>query len=97
MAWGRFIAEMGKLAQAVVGNRAARLQIFVDDPILVVAGDFVERQEMVSLFIFVLRLVNLKLAHHKRQYGRSVDWIGTSLQFGSDGILATIKQEKRSE
>ena len=45
----------------------------------------------------MLRLVNLKLAYHKGQYGRSVDWIGTFLKFGSSGILATIKQEKRSE
>ena len=35
LAWGRFIALMERLAQAVVGTRAARLQIFVDDPILV--------------------------------------------------------------
>ena len=71
---------MGRLAQAVVGTRAARLQIFVDDPILVVAGDVGERQEMIGLFIFVLRFVNLKLAYHKGQYGQSVDWIGTTLQ-----------------
>ena len=52
---------------------------------------------MIGLFIFVLRLVNLKLAYHKGQYDRSVDWIGTTLQFGGNGIIATIKQEKRSE
>ena len=76
----RGAASVERLAQAVVGTRAARLQIRVDDPILVVAGDVVERQEMIGLFIFVLRLVNLKLAYHKGQYGRSVDRTGTSLQ-----------------
>ena len=97
LAWGRFIASMGRLAQAVVGTHASRLQILVDDPILFVAGHVVERQEMIGLFIFVLRLVNLKLAYHKGQYGRSVDWIGVTLHFCNYGIIATIKQEKRSE
>ena len=47
---------MGRLAQAVVGTEAARF----DDPILIVAGNVVERQEL----IFVRRVVNLKLAYH---------------------------------
>ena len=103
LAWGRFIALMGRLAQAVVGTRAARLQIFVDDPILVVAGKFVERQEMIGLFIFVLRWnANSSWSNQWNSpvdttSNDPVDWIGTSLQFGSNGILATIKQEKRSE
>ena len=35
LAWGRFIALLGRLAQAVVGTEAARLQVYVDDPILI--------------------------------------------------------------
>ena len=84
---------MERLAQAVVGTHASRLQIFVDD----VTGKVVERQEMIGLFIFLLRLVNQKLAYHKGQYGRSVDWIGVTWHFCNHGIIATIKQQKRSE
>ena len=88
---------MGRLAQAVVGTGAARLLVYVDDPILIVAGNVVEQQELICLSIFVLRVVNLKLAYQKEQYGRWVDWIGTSLQFDNSGVLATLKHETRSE
>ena len=35
---------MGRLAQAVVGTETARLRVHVDDPILIVAGNVVERR-----------------------------------------------------
>ena len=66
LAWGRFIALMGGFARAVVGTHASPLQIFVDDPILAVTGNVVELQEMIGLFIFVLRLVNLKACLSQR-------------------------------
>ena len=63
---------------------------------LVVAANVVERQEMIGLYIFVLRSVNLKLAYHKGQLCRSVDWIGVTLHFCNHEIIATTKQDKCS-
>ena len=83
--WGRVAAVAMRLGQAVSSGSAARMQCYVDDPIIAARGSFSQERSLVFLRVLVLwSALGFKLAWHKAQRGRAVTWIGVRLSIEGD-------------
>eukprot|EP00971_Amphidinium_carterae_P337129 6473810-Amphidinium_carterae.1 len=63
--WGRVAALLARLLQGVLPPLRCRLQLFVDDPILVAYGTKATRALYFCCFCLALSALNLRLAWHK--------------------------------
>ena len=83
--WGRVAAAAMRLAQSAVGGAEARLQCFVDDPIIVARGmSMRDRSRCFMKVLLLWRCLGFKLAWHKAQRGHQVTWIGATLSIEGD-------------
>ena len=95
LAWGRLIALIARLVQALVKAEEALHEVYVDDPAYAIAkANWVHT---FAIIVLAMRALNLKLAFRKGQAGRQVDWIGSRLTIDATGVKAELKQEARDE
>ena len=89
--WGRVAAFFGRLAQATLRNDdEARIQIFVDDPIVSIAGSQRERTWTAAVVFLCWAMLGAKLAWHKASFGHRTLWTGAEYSAEADGILVAI-------
>jgi len=74
-----------------------RMQVYVDDPALVVRGSKAFRRAQVTLMVLVWRILGIRLAIDKGQCCSLVNWIGTTLSIHNGGVFATILQSRLDE
>ena len=77
-----------------------RLQVYVDDPALVVSGPRPFRRQQVALLMLVWTILGVSLAIDKGQFGPHVDWIGVELSVhssNSGGVMASILASRMDE
>ena len=92
--WSRLAAALLRLAQACCWDRA-RLQCYVDDPILVVIGlDRIQRSVELALPLLLWQALGCKLSWAKLQRGSSIQWIGFQLQLTQQGLIAMLAPDK---
>lgn len=91
LSWARLAALVMRLTQSLFDDDKVSLHCFVDDPVAVIKGTLAEPQEIVIAMVLVWEALYFKLAYKKRQYGKSVVWIGAELASTPEGILATVK------
>lgn len=85
--WGRVAACAMRLGQATCSGSAARMQCYVDDPVIAARGStFMERSRIFLRVLVLWTVLGFKLAWHKAQRGRSVTWIGISLSFEGESL-----------
>ena len=110
LVWGRFAAFLGRSGQAVAdgapsahgpdsaspATRAARgrIEIYVDDPIILVAGTAAARQRLLAAVLWWWVVVGAPLAWAKAQRGAQVTWIGAMLVFSSSLVELCLTQER---
>eukprot|EP00438_Fugacium_kawagutii_P001965 Skav210033 [mRNA] locus=scaffold706:75058:76350:+ [translate_table: standard] len=83
--WGRVAACAMRLGQATCSGSSARMQCYVDDPIIAARGSTYMERSLTFLRVLVLwSALGFKLAWHKAQRGMSVTWIGISLSIEGD-------------
>jgi hypothetical protein len=97
LSWAAIAALLARCIQGLyaVGNEdEARLQMYVDDPLLAVRGRFWRRRRLVVRFCVGFLLLGFRLAFNKAQYSSSVVWIGVGLSISSRRLVATIPEDK---
>ena len=97
--WGRIAALIMRLTAALVYAVPARLQCFVDDPLLLLAGTERTRRTTAITVILFWMAMGFDLNWGKGSYGPKAEWIGAILQpwtspTKQSGIAATMPLEK---
>ena len=98
LVWGRTAALLMRLTSAATHGRA-RMQCFVDDPIITLWGTERRRSHTLVLIVVLWLAMGCKLAWPKGERGRRVEWIGAAIQpwksvTGVSGVTLTITREK---
>ena len=78
--WGRVAAWLMRASAGVSAGEPLQLQCFVDDPILVVGGQEVQKIRAVARVFLLWSALNFQLAWAKAQSGPEVEWIGAKLK-----------------
>jgi hypothetical protein len=90
--WARLAALVMRLTQSLFSPGDVNLMCFVDDPLAALRGTELERRTTVATIILVWESLDLKLAYHKGQLGKTVTWIGGTLACESNGVRASVKE-----
>ena len=96
LVWGRMAALVARSTQALFHSDRCRLQVFVDDPLLVARGT---QQQLANIYTMVLlwwMILGLQIAWHKGTMGAEVEWIGAriSVDNTSSTVTLTVTPEK---
>ena len=99
MTWGRTAALIGRLTQGLLGTRLARVNIYVDDPILVIGGSKAQRDRMMAITILAWLGLGFNLSIQKGKRGSTVQWVSATYAIWPDrsGITISLKEEIETE
>ena len=75
----------------------AKLQLYVDDPLLSAVGDDKRTRRLCVRFCVACLILGLELAFNKAQYSDTVVWIGVGLHVAERRVEATIPLAKITE
>eukprot|EP00971_Amphidinium_carterae_P263477 5227437-Amphidinium_carterae.1 len=81
------------LCQSLLDCSRARLELYVDDPVLACRGTQLEIKLNFVIFLTSLRSLGFDLAFHKGQMGSAVIWIGACITTRWDEIIVGVKQQ----
>ena len=90
--WARVAALICRLVQALFHDHEVRLNTFVDDPNICLAGTVAKRNRCLTLIILCWQMLNFDLAFKKGEKGSTVTWIGSTITADHSQIEATIKE-----
>ena len=65
---------------------------YVDDPLAAISGTPERRKLIATAIILIWTVLGFQLAFAKGQLGKTVTWIGGTLQCETWGVLATVKE-----
>ena len=94
--WGRAAAFIGRVTQAVQSASSHRLQIYVDDPAVVVGGHKKDRDWYLCRTLILWAALGARVALRKVSRGRQVKWIGATYTVIAGGIEVAVDQERIS-
>lgn len=92
--WGRAAAFIGRCTQAVQARDQHRLQIYVDDPAIVVGGRRTQRTWLLGRTLILWAMLGAKVALRKVGRGQSVKWIGALYEIRPGGLEVSIDAER---
>ena len=92
--WGRYAAAMGRILASIADPSRFRVEIFVDDPLMVASGDTISRDWTFTRALLALSVLGFPLAWGKGELGQEVVWIGAKLSNLNEGIRVSIPQDK---
>ncbi len=75
LVWGRFAAFLGRTTAAVTLPHAARVQIYLDDPIISLAGSPAAIRLELATALAWLSALGVPLAWAKAEGGNTLQWI----------------------
>ena len=97
LTWAAVAAVLARLLQSLFvtsTGQEARLQVYVDDPLLAVRGSQDRRRLLAARFIAGFLILGARLAFPKAQLGARVAWIGVQLHVRRGAVEAAILEEK---
>ncbi len=92
--WGRVAALCGRVLAAVLQCDHARVQMYVDDPLVSLRGATDDLLREGSLFLATLVALGLPLSWAKAAGGRTLGWIGAQLTVAPDHISVSVPADK---
>ncbi len=95
--WGRVAAWLGRSTQMLLPAASARMQIYVDDPLLTLAGTPAERRDNYHVAVLWWCCAGFALAWAKLSRGSAVDWVGARIAAVPGGAEISIPEKKVSE
>jgi hypothetical protein len=95
--WGRFAAFAARSVAAVCSTLQVRLEIYVDDPLLVARGPPDSAAPRIALAILWLSVLGFPLAWHKSDGGPSITWIGATFRVDDRFLHITASRDKVDE
>ena len=97
LAWGRFIALVARLTQALFEEWELLLQVYVDDPGACLSGEHSHQRRVIAVLVLCWRALNLALSFRKGALSSAVNWIGAHLEVRPGGVDGSIKRESVQE
>jgi hypothetical protein len=101
LVWCRVGAAAGRLGQSLFLPHELRIQIFVDDPAIVVRGRPEERAWLLGILLLFWAVLGFKFNWAKAHRGQSAPWIGAQVSVERRdkiiGVLATLAPKKYEE
>ena len=95
--WGRLAALAARLAQAVFLPKELRMQVFVDDPVIAVAGMLKERRDLFTMLVLLWAILGFSPSWKKGQLGAKVEWMVAELSLLPGGVKVSLSECKTSE
>ena len=71
--WGRVASAAARIAQAAFREGELRIQVFVDDPAIAIAGDESKRKRLAGMLLLIWAAPGLRINWGKGQYGQMVE------------------------
>ena len=92
---------MGRLAGAMTRQWGSAMegkaspQTYMDDPLMVVAGDQKTRDSLVARMLYLAKVFGINLAYEKGERGTRVVWIGVTIEVDQDNgqIIISVPQK----
>ena len=99
LVWARMAALVARASQSLFADDRCRLQIYVDDPLLLMRGRVDQIEDMASKVLWLWLSMGLKISWSKGTFGTSVGWIGAEIRLDEkrQAIHLTITEEKLEE
>ena len=97
LTWSAIAALLFRLVQSCFCNgrgQKARLQVYVDDPLLALRGTYARRRRLAARYLAILIVLGVRLAYHKAQLGDQVVWIGVEIRVAAWDVHASIPLQK---
>ena len=92
---GRLSAAIARQWQSFLKPHQGSLQVYMDDPLLTLAGTKQERDEIVALCLHISKSFGVNLSYHKGERGSRLTWIGVTVELdvGRKQIILTVPQK----
>jgi hypothetical protein len=87
-------AWMGRSTQLLLPGDRARVQVYVDDPLLTIAGKPKDRLLNFRIAILWWCVAGLELAWTKLAHGKEVEWVGAMLKATESGAQVRVPEKK---
>ena len=99
LVWARMAALISRFSQALMRPHTARLQVFVDDPLVALCGNESEQRRELAILLWWWLACGLSMSWKKGSAGSCVEWIGTeiSVDIISQAVLVSIPADKVRE
>ena len=91
--FGRLSAAVGRMTAGLLQDHEARLQLYVDDPLLALYAAPRRKRIIIASVVMLWLMMGFDLAYHKGQFGHEVCWVGYDLKATKMGIEASIKAD----
>ncbi len=92
--WGRAAAFIGRTTQAMQLPHFHRLQIYVDDPAICVAGPKQTRTWLIARTLLLWAAMGARVTLHKVARGTTVKWIGATYSLIKGGVEVAVDKER---
>ena len=103
LAWAGPVSVLFRCTQGLIAGRErarsprGRGQLYVDDPIVTLAGDKRTRDRIIAVLVVAWCALGFPLAFAKAKRGSDVTWIGCHLLAGRSQVTLSIPSEKIAE
>ena len=99
LVWGRVAALVMRATQALFSADRARIQCYVDDPLMAIRGSAEVRAKGFLRAILFWQTLGLSLSWHKGKRGGQVEWIGAQISVNHERkhIHLAIPPKKREQ
>ena len=97
LSWAAVGSILARVVQSVFcsdGKQTARMQLYVDDPLIALRGSKRMRKRMAVKFVAVFLVLGVGLAFSKAQLGHTVTWIGVEFAIQPWELTLSIPLEK---
>eukprot|EP00435_Cladocopium_sp_Y103_P039159 s1436_g10.t1 len=99
LVWARMAAMVSRFTQAMFAHDRCRLQVYVDDPLILMRGKPSQVEDMTNKILCLWVTMGLKISWSKGTLGQAVEWIGAQLELDNSQKLLrlTVTSEKLEE
>ena len=91
LVWARMAALVARCTQSLLPQTRARLQLFVDDPILALRGTPEQIEDMAAKILLLWSVLGLQIAWKKGTLSHTTDWIGANVTVNVESLQVTVQ------
>eukprot|EP00438_Fugacium_kawagutii_P014285 Skav215770 [mRNA] locus=scaffold106:569116:574315:+ [translate_table: standard] len=91
LVWGRIAALVARSTQSLFSPDRARLQVFVDDPLVTLRGSESQRTDIKNKILMWWLAMGLQVSWNKGATGTHAEWIGASLTIHNEANTLIIR------
>ena len=92
--YSRFGAMLARLVQSIVDSNIAAHQVYLDDSLWLLTGSLEERNRSLSLILYTLLALKVKIALGKGERSAHVQWVGVRFSLSDADTLVLNLPEK---